>query len=116
MMVTHMKEPIHRVKTVTRTFRLDENLHKMLEEEAAREKITVNSMLSRIIWNYQKRCQFCLHYYLMLMEPMVFKTMLDNLSDDALKQTGSSLGHRFQREPRITRNASEQKSRGNRSN
>jgi hypothetical protein len=29
----------------------------------------------------------------MLMEPMVFKTMLDNLSEEALKQTGSSLGH-----------------------
>ena len=92
MMVTHVKEPTHRVKTVTRTFRLDENLHKMLEEEAAKEKITVNSFLSRIIWNYQKRCQFCLHYNLMLMEPMVFKTLLDNLTEEALKQTGASLG------------------------
>ena len=34
-----MKEPTHKTKTVTRTFRLDENLHKMLEEEAAKEKI-----------------------------------------------------------------------------
>ena len=91
-MVTHVKEQTHKVKTVTRTFRLDENLHKMLEEEAAKEKITVNSFLSRIIWNYQKRCQFCLHYNLMLMEPMVFKTLLDNLTEEALQQTGSSLG------------------------
>lgn len=87
-----MKEQIHRVKTVTRTFRLDESLHKMLEEEAAKEKITVNSLLSRIIWNYQRRCQMCLHYNLMLLDPMVFKTFLDNLTEETLKQTGSSLG------------------------
>ncbi len=87
-----MKEPIHRVKTVTRTFRLDESLHKMLEEEAAKEKITVNSFLSRIIWNYQRRCQMCLHYNLMLVDPMVFKTLLDNLSEENIKQMGSSLG------------------------
>ena len=87
-----VKEPIHRTKTVTRTFRLDENLHKMLEEEAAREKITVNSLLSKIIWNYQRRCRMCLHYNLMLVDPMVLKTLLDKLSEEDIKQTGASLG------------------------
>jgi len=80
------------MKTVTRTFRLDERLNKMLEEEASKEKITVNSIVSRMIWNYQKRCQYCLHYNLMLMEPNVFKTMLDNMTEETLRKTGTLLG------------------------
>ncbi len=88
----NVKETLHRVKTVTRTFRLDENLHKMLEDEAAKEKITVNSLLSRIIWNYQRRCQMCLHYNLMLVDPMVFKAFLDNMSEENIEQMGTSLG------------------------
>jgi hypothetical protein len=90
--VKDVKEPAHRIKTVTRTFRLDENLHKMLEEEGAKEKITVNSLLSKIIWNYQRRCRMCLHYNLMLIDPTVFKTLLDKLSEDEIKQAGASLG------------------------
>jgi hypothetical protein len=64
----------------------------MLEEEAAKEKITINSIVSRMIWNYYKRCQYCLHYNLMLVEPAVFKTMLDNMPEEALKKFGASLG------------------------
>jgi len=81
-----------RVRTITRTFRLDEKLNQMLEEEAMREKITVNSLVSRVLWNYQKRCQYCLHYNLMLVEPAIFKTMLDNMSEEAVGRSGSSLG------------------------
>lgn len=87
-----MKRQTQRVKTVTRTFRLDKILTKMLEEEAAKEKITVNSLVSRMLWNYQKRCQYCLHYNLMLVDPTVFKAMLENMSDEAVEKLGSSLG------------------------
>jgi len=64
----------------------------MLEEEAAKEKITVNSIVSRMIWNYQKRCQYCLHYNLMLVEPNVFKTMLDNMTEDAFNENWRIVG------------------------
>lgn len=87
-----MKRQTQRVKTVTRTFRLDETLTKTLEEQAGKEKITVNSMVSRMLWNYQKRCQYCLHYNLMLLDPTVFKAILENISDETIEKLGSSLG------------------------
>lgn len=64
----------------------------MLEDEASKEKITVNSFVSRALWNYQKRCQYCLHYNLMLVEPAFFRAMLDNLPEEVLMRVGSSLG------------------------
>jgi len=70
----------------------------MLEEEAAKEKITVNSLVSRMLWNYQKRCQYCLHYNLMLVEPSIFKTILDNVPEEALLEFSSSLGPSVVRE------------------
>lgn len=91
-MVTRLERHKPRVRTITRTFRLDERLNQMLEEEASKEKMTVNSLVSRILWNYQKRCQYCLHYNLILMEPVIFKAMLDNMPEEALTDFGASLG------------------------
>jgi len=71
---------------------------KMLEEEAAKEKITVNSLVSKMLWNYQKRCQYCLHYSLMLVEPSFFKKIVDSVSEEALSEFGSSLGPSVVRE------------------
>ena len=87
-----LKKQMQRVKTVTRTFRLDERLHKMLEEVALKEKITVNSLVSRMLWTYQKRCQYCLHYNPILVEPTIFKGMLDHMPEEALGKFGSLLG------------------------
>ena len=87
-----MGKQITRVKTVTRTFRLDEKLHGMLEEEAEREKISVNSLLSKILWNYHNRCHYCLHYDLLLVEPVIFKTMLENMTEEAIEKFSSAQG------------------------
>jgi hypothetical protein len=91
-LVTHLKSHTQRIRTITRTFRLDEKISKMLEEEASKEKITVNSLVSRVLWNYQKRCQYCLHYNLILLEPTIFKAMLDNMPEETIGRFGSSLG------------------------
>ncbi len=64
----------------------------MLEENAAKEKIAVNSLVSRTLWNYQQRCQYGLHYNLMLVEPSIFKVVLDNVPEEALSKIGSLLG------------------------
>jgi len=90
--MTNMKRPTQKIKTITRTFRLDENLVKLIEEDATKEKITVNSMVSRMLWNYQKRCQYCLHYNLMLIEPSLLKTMIDSVPEEAIEKLGSTLG------------------------
>ena len=90
--MTSLKSHAQRTKTITRTFRLDEKINKTLEEEAEKEKITVNSLVSRILWNYQRSCQYGLHYNLMLVEPTIFKVLLDNMPEEALGNFGSSLG------------------------
>ena len=97
-LMTSLKRQTQRIKTITRTFRLDEQMAKMLEEEAAKEKITVNSLVSRMLWNYKKRCQYCLHYNLMLVEPSIFKRLVDSVSDEALSEFGASLGPSVVRE------------------
>jgi hypothetical protein len=87
-----LKSQTQRTKTITRTFRLDEKINKTLEEEAAKEKITVNSLVSQILWNYKTRCQYCLHYNLLLVEPTILKTILDSMPEEAVGKFGSELG------------------------
>jgi len=96
--MTGLKKPTQRIKTITRTFRIDEQMAKMLEEEAAKEKITVNSLVSKMLWNYKKRCQYCLHYNLMLVEPSIFKKIVDSVPEEVLSEFGSSLGPSLIRE------------------
>jgi len=91
-LVTCLKSQTTRIKTITRTFRLDEKINKILEEEAAKEKITVNSLVSQILWNYKTRCQYCLHYNLLLVEPDILKAILDTMSEEAVEKFGSSFG------------------------
>ncbi len=93
-----MKPQTHRVKTITRTFRLDEKINVALEEEAAKEKITVNSLVSQILWNYKTRCQYCLHYNLLLIEPVILKAVLDSLTEETIGKFGTELGSPVVRE------------------
>lgn len=92
LLVADLKKQTQREKTVTRTFRLDAKLHRILEEAAAKEKITVNSLVSRALWDHQNRCQYFLHYNLLLVEPDIIKAMLDRIPEEEMAGFGSSLG------------------------
>ena len=88
-------------KTVLRTIRLSVEHDRILEEDAAKKGVSVNSLLTALITKYAEWDRFAERFGYVSIGRQGFKRMIDMLSDEALVAHGKDVGGR--NAPEITR-------------
>lgn len=78
-------------KTVGRSFRIDEEWLNVLNEEAEKQGVSVNSLLNRLLQQYAY-LRFMLRYGAITLTRKGFASLLECCPDDAVKEKGRTAG------------------------
>ena len=78
-------------KTVGRSFRIDENLLNVLNEEAEKQGVSVNSLLNKLLQKYSY-LRFMLRYGAITVTRKGFSNILECCPDEALREKGLNAG------------------------
>jgi hypothetical protein len=78
--------------TVTRTFRVEEDWDKVLQEEAHWQGISVSALLSLIIRRYVVVQRYLDKYSTLIVEHKVLAPLLDKLSEEDIAEAGRKSG------------------------
>jgi hypothetical protein len=78
-------------KTVGRSFRIDEELLNVLNEEAEKQGVSVNSLLNRLLQRYSY-LRFFLRYGAITLTRKGFAGILECCPDDELREKGMNAG------------------------
>jgi len=76
----------------TRTFRLDEEIDRVLEVEAERQFLSVNALVNKILRRYKNFGRFAERHEVIHFFHNEAKTVLDRLNPDGLQELGKRLG------------------------
>ena len=86
-------------KTVTATFRIEEDAFKDLQEDAKRQNISVNTLVNQLFLSYSHYDRLMKRFHVMKIPAATFKTILDGSSDEAVlaaaKTSGESIARTF---------------------
>ena len=86
-------------KTVTATFRIEEDAFKDLQEDAKRQNISVNTLVNQLFLSYSHYDRLMKRFHVMKVPAATFKTILDGSSDEAViaaaKTAGESIAKTF---------------------
>jgi len=86
-------------KTVTATFRIDEDSFKDLQEDAKKQNISVNTLVNQLLLSYSHYDRLMKRFQLMKIPASTFKTILEGSTDEAIvaaaKTAGESIARTF---------------------
>lgn len=86
-------------KTVTATFRLDEEAFKDLQEDARKQNVSVNTLVNQLFLSYSQFDRLMKRFQVMKIPAATFKTILDGATDEAIvaaaKTAGESIARTF---------------------
>jgi hypothetical protein len=86
-------------KTVTSTFRIDEEAFRALQEDAKKQSVSVNTLVNQLILGYAHYDRIMKRFQMMKIPGSTFATILDGSSDEAIKkaarEAGESIGKVF---------------------
>lgn len=83
--------PTKKKKTVGRSFRIDEDLLNVLNEEAEKQGVSVNSLLNKLLQKYSY-LRFMLRYGAITITRKGFRNILECCSDEELMEKGMTAG------------------------
>jgi len=79
-------------KTVTRTFRISEGAFNALQDEAKRQKISMNTLVNQVILSYANFDRYVKKFHLLKISRPTFKKVLEAAPEDAIIQAGKAAG------------------------
>jgi hypothetical protein len=79
-------------RTITRTFRIREEWDDVLREEAERQGVSVNVLVNKILRRYTLFTRWTDKGGVMSFTPLVFRRVLEELSDESLARAGTASG------------------------
>jgi hypothetical protein len=88
-------------KTVGRSFRIDEEWLRVLNDEAEREGISVNALLNRILQKYSY-IRYMLRYGAITLTRKGFSTILESCPEDKVRENGRNAGSTLTRDLLLT--------------
>jgi hypothetical protein len=91
-------------KTVGRSFRIDEEWLEVLNEEAERQGISVNSLLNRLLQQYAY-IRYMLRYGAITLTRKGFSAILECCPEDKLRENGRNAGSTISRDVLLTMGA-----------
>lgn len=86
------RRKINRSKTITRTFRLQQEWDDVLKEDAERQGISVNVLVNKIFRRYALFTRWADSAGFKSFSPKMFKGILEELSEDSLARAGATSG------------------------
>ena len=88
-------------KTVGRSFRIDEEWLEVLNEEAEKQGISVNSLLNRLLQQYAY-IRYMLRYGAITVTRKGFSNILESCPDDKVRENGRNAGSTLTRDLLLT--------------
>lgn len=86
-------------RTVTATFRIEEDAFKDLQEDARRQNVSVNTLVNQLFLGYSNFDRLMRRFQLIKIPAATFRTILDGSSDEAViaaaKTAGESIAKTF---------------------
>ncbi|MGD0637671.1 MAG: hypothetical protein ABSA72_06505 [Nitrososphaerales archaeon] len=86
-------------KTVTSTFRIDEEAFRALQEDAKKQNISVNTLVNQLFLGYAHYDSIMKRFQMVKIPGPTFKTILDGSSEEAVlkaaRTAGESIGKTF---------------------
>jgi len=86
-------------KTVTSTFRLDEEAFRAIQEDAKKQNISVNTLVNQLVLGYANYDRVMKRLQMMKIPASTFKAILDSASEEgiieAARSTGTGIGKVF---------------------
>ena len=79
-------------KTVTATFRIEEDAFKDLQEDAKRQNISVNTLVNQLFLSYSHYDRLMKRFHVMKIPAATFKTILDGSTDEAVLEAAKTVG------------------------
>lgn len=79
-------------KTVTATFRIEENAFKDLQEDAKKQNISVNTLVNQLFLGYSHYDRLMKRFQVIKLPASTFKTILDGSTDEAVTAAAKSAG------------------------
>jgi hypothetical protein len=79
-------------KTVPRSFRISEAAFKVLQEEAERQNISVNTLLNQLVLSYTNFDRFYKKLHMLKLSAQTFRHVLNAASDQAIVEAGEAAG------------------------
>ena len=86
------KSTDNRSDTITRSFRFDHELSKVLDEEAERMGVSVNSIVGIILRRFADFTRFLPKIDMVTINRELLTTLIDSLDEDTITALGSNLG------------------------
>lgn len=87
-----------RRKTITQTFRFDTRIHDVLVDEAERQRVSLNTLVGRVLEDYVVHDRYAERAKCIVAGPPVIAAILDELSEEAIRKIGTTLGQSHPRE------------------
>jgi len=81
-----------RSDTITRSFRFDQELSKVLDEEAERMGVSVNSVVGIILRRFAEFTRFLSKIDMVIVNRELLTTLIDSLDEDNISVLGAKLG------------------------
>ena len=81
-----------RPKTATASFRLDESALSTLQEDAKKQSVSVNTMLSQLVLTYANYDRPMKRFHMLKLPASSFKHILQAATDEAIIEAGDSAG------------------------
>ena len=79
-----------RVKTVTRSFRINEEAFSALEDEAKKRKMSANTLLNQLILSFADFDRYFMKVGLMKISSITLKKLIEGSSDDVIKKAAQT--------------------------
>lgn len=90
-------------KTVTATFRIDEESFKDLQDDAKRQSVSVNTLVNQLFLSYSQYDRLMKRFQVMKIPAATFKTILDGSTDEAVVSAARTAGESIARTFVITK-------------
>jgi hypothetical protein len=81
-------------KTVTQTFRIDQDTQRILVNEAERQRVSLNTLVGHILNDYAVHGRIAEHYRALELSATTLGSILELLSDEAVGRAGSKTGRK----------------------
>lgn len=85
-------------KTVLRSFRMTEELDKLIKNDAAEKKVTVNTLITMILTKYAEWDRYTDKFGFVTITRDGFKSFVESIDDEKLIKIGGDLGSRNPKE------------------
>ncbi len=85
-------DPFSKGRTVTRTIRIDEGYDQVLQEEAARRRVSVNNIMDQLVKKYVQSWRFFENMSAITLSDRTLKSILEGVEEDKIREIGRMLG------------------------